>query len=54
MAKDNKIRMPSTGAGITTYFEDCESKVELKPEYIIVMAIVVIIIEVILHTGGIF
>ena len=52
MAKDNKISMPSSTAGITRYFDDYRSKIEFKPEYIIVFVILVIIIEVILHLGG--
>lgn len=44
--------MPSSGAGITRYFDDYKSKIEFKPEYIIVLVIIVIIIEIILHMSG--
>lgn len=51
MAK-NKVNMPASTAGITRYFDDYRSRIEFKPEYIIVLVILVIIIEIILHMGG--
>ena len=51
MSKD-KVSMPSSTAGITRYFDDYKSKIEFKPEYIVVLVIVVIIIEIILHMSG--
>ncbi len=52
MSRNDKISMPSSGAGITRYFDDYRSKIEFKPEYIIVLAIIVVIIEIILHSVG--
>jgi len=52
MSRKDKINMPSSGAGITRYFDDYKSKIEFKPEYIVVLVIVVIIIEIILHMSG--
>ena len=52
MGKKDKIQMPSSGAGITRYFDDYKSKVEFKPEHVIIMVIIVIIIIVILHLQG--
>ena len=49
MAKDNKIRMPSSGAGITQYFDDYKSKIEFKPMQIVIFAVLVILIVVFLH-----
>lgn len=49
MAKDHKITMPSSGAGITRYFDDYKSKIELKPAHVIVLTILVIIIEILLN-----
>ncbi len=51
MAQD-KISMPSSMAGLTRYFDDYKSKIELKPEHVIVLIIVVILIEVILNWQG--
>ena len=52
MARKDQITLPSSGAGITRYFDDYKSRIEFKPEYVIVMVIVVIIIEIFLHTRG--
>ncbi len=49
MGRKDKVSMPSSGAGITRYFDDYKSKIEFKPEWIIVLVILVIIIEIILH-----
>lgn len=48
----DKIRMPSSGAGITQYWDDVKTKIELKPEYVIVIAIVIIILELMLQLYG--
>ncbi len=39
------ISMPSGMGGLTRYFEDVQSKIQLKPSYIIVMIAVFIAIE---------
>jgi preprotein translocase subunit Sec61beta len=44
--------MPSSGAGLTRYFEESDSKIRLKPEYVIVIIILVIILELILRFQG--
>ena len=49
MARKDKISMPSSGAGITRYFDDYKSKIEIKPQHIIVLVVVIIIIELILY-----
>ena len=54
MSKDNKIQMPSSGAGITRYFDDYKSKIEFRPQHIIILVVIVIIIEILLHVGGLF
>ncbi|OYT32545.1 preprotein translocase subunit Sec61beta [Candidatus Woesearchaeota archaeon ex4484_78] len=51
MAKD-KIQMPMSTAGITRYFDDYKSKIELKPGHIIIFSIIVMLIVIILHLWG--
>lgn len=51
MAKD-RIQMPSGMGGLVRYFDDYKSKIEFKPGHIIVLVIVIIIIEVVLHSLG--
>jgi preprotein translocase subunit Sec61beta len=52
MARNDKVMMPSSGAGLTRYFDEYKSKIELKPGHVIILIVVVIIIEVILHLQG--
>ncbi len=51
MSKD-RVTMPSSGAGLTRYFDEYKSKIEFKPEHIIILVIIVIIIEILLHLQG--
>ncbi|GIU68865.1 MAG: hypothetical protein KatS3mg002_0101 [Candidatus Woesearchaeota archaeon] len=51
MAQD-KISMPSSMAGLTRYFDDYKSKIELKPEHVIFLIILVILIEILLNWQG--
>lgn len=52
MVRDSKVRMPSSTAGITQYWDDVKTKIELKPEYVIVLAVLIIIIELLLQVYG--
>ena len=49
---NDKIRMPSSTAGITQYWDEVKTKVTLKPEYVIALAILIIILEILLQTYG--
>lgn len=50
MAKNKGVRLPSSGAGIANYSGDYKSKVSVKPGFVILMAIIILIIEIMLHT----
>ena len=52
MAKQDRIQMPSSGAGIMRYFDDYKSKIEFKPEHVVIFAILVIIIIIVLYLTG--
>jgi preprotein translocase subunit Sec61beta len=51
MAQD-KIQMPSSTAGLTRYFDDYKSKIEIKPGHVILLAIIVSAIVIVLHLYG--
>ena len=42
----DQINMPSGMGGLTRYFEDSESKVQMPPFYIVVMIAALILIEI--------
>jgi preprotein translocase subunit Sec61beta len=44
--------MPASTAGITQYWDEVKTKVELKPEYVVAIAILIIILEIFLNTYG--
>jgi preprotein translocase subunit Sec61beta len=52
MARNDKIQMPSSGAGIMRYFDDYKSRFELKPAHVVVLAVLIILVIVILHWQG--
>jgi len=52
MADKNRISMPSSTAGITRYSEDYVSRLTLKPVNVIILAIIIILITILLHTFG--
>jgi len=47
-----KIHMPQSGGGLVRYFDDYKSKIEFSPHTVVVMILIVILIEVFLHTKG--
>ena len=52
MARQNKITLPSGMGGLTRYFDDYTSNVELKPGHVVILSIVVIVLIIILHIQG--
>lgn len=52
MADKNRVSMPASTAGLTRYFEDYRSKIELKPAYILVLALIVMGVIILLNAYG--
>lgn len=52
MADKDRVSMPASTAGLTRYFEDYKSKIEIKPAYVIVIAVAVMLIIVLLNAYG--
>ena len=52
MAKKDNVFMPSSGAGITRYFGDYKSKIEIAPGHVIIICVVVAVLILILHQFG--
>ncbi|MEM2915788.1 MAG: preprotein translocase subunit Sec61beta [Candidatus Woesearchaeota archaeon] len=52
MSDKNRVSMPASTAGLTRYFEDYRSKIEIKPAYVIVMAVVVMLLIILLNAYG--
>lgn len=52
MARDNKIHMPSGQGGLTRYFDEYSSKVEISPTAVIILSVAIMLIVIILHKVG--
>jgi preprotein translocase subunit Sec61beta len=52
MAKQNKINMPSGMGGLTRYFDDYSSNIELKPGHVVILSIIVMVLIIFLHIQG--
>ncbi|MFT4310869.1 MAG: preprotein translocase subunit Sec61beta [Candidatus Woesearchaeota archaeon] len=48
MAK-NQVNMPSSTAGITTYYGEEKSKVQIAPMHVIALVIAVIVLLLLIH-----
>lgn len=46
--KDDKINMPSSGAGLTRYFDAAHSKVLITPQTTIIMIIMLVVVVLLL------
>lgn len=51
MAK-NSVRMPTSHAGITSFSEDAVSKVHIKPQLVLILIGIVIVLVAALHFYG--
>jgi preprotein translocase subunit Sec61beta len=52
MAKQDKVNLPSGMGGLTRYFDDYSSNIELKPGHVIIIAVIVMAIIIFLHLQG--
>ena len=48
MAQD-RVSMPSSSAGITRFFDDYRSRIEIKPGHVVVIAILVVVVIILLN-----
>ncbi|MFH1248701.1 MAG: preprotein translocase subunit Sec61beta [archaeon] len=46
---DNNLRVPMTGGGLLRYYEESKSKIQIKPQYVIIMIAAAVIFEVVIR-----
>lgn len=46
---EEKMSMPSSFGGLVRYFDEYKSKIQLKPEYVLLMIVLVIVIGVLIR-----
>ncbi len=52
MARNNKVSMPSSTAGLTRFYDEYKSKIQFKPSHLVVMIVIVIVFHLMLHALG--
>lgn len=52
MGRGDKVRMPASTAGITQYWDEVKTKVTFRPEHVVILAILVVIVIVLLNAYG--
>ncbi|HLC90747.1 MAG TPA: preprotein translocase subunit Sec61beta [Candidatus Nanoarchaeia archaeon] len=52
MSQDNKIRLPSGQGGLTRYFDEFSSKIEMSPTTVIILAVAIMLAVIALHYFG--
>jgi preprotein translocase subunit Sec61beta len=50
MANKKDVRMPSSGAGLTTYYDESKSNIRIPPQTVVALIIVIIVLAIILNT----
>lgn len=46
---DDKIRMPSSGAGLTSFYEESKSKILISPQAVIGIIVLIVIVTILLN-----
>lgn len=54
MARDDKIRMPSSSAGVLSFYDEEKSTIMLKPSHVVVLCIIVAAFVMILNYTTLF
>jgi preprotein translocase subunit Sec61beta len=46
MSQKDKIQMPQSTAGLVRYFEESKEAIKLKPQHVIVVCVLIIVMEI--------
>ena len=52
MAKSDRVRMPTGMAGLMRYGEEAKEQIKVKPKYVIVVCVAVVVVELLLRFLG--
>ncbi|MBR9700685.1 preprotein translocase subunit Sec61beta [Candidatus Woesearchaeota archaeon] len=48
MPRDSKVKMPSSSAGVLSFYDEERSTIMLKPQHVVIMCVLVIVSVLIL------
>ena len=46
MSQKDKIQMPQSTAGLVRYFEESKDAIKLKPEHVVAVCVLIIVVEI--------
>jgi len=46
MAKKERIQLPQSTAGLVRYFEESQEAIKLKPQHVITICILILVLEI--------
>ena len=46
MAKKDKIHLPQSTAGLVRYFEESQEAIKLKPQHIVIVCVLILVLEI--------
>jgi preprotein translocase subunit Sec61beta len=51
MPKKGRVQMPQSTAGLVRYFEESKEAIKLKPEHIVAVCVIIIVLELLFKFG---
>jgi preprotein translocase subunit Sec61beta len=54
MPRDDNVRMPSSSAGVMSFYDEERSKIRIKPTHVVILAVLVCIIVILLEYTSLF
>ena len=54
MPRDDNIRMPSSSAGVMSFYDEERSKIRIRPTHVIILGVLVAIVVILLNYSGLF
>ena len=54
MTRDTAFRMPQSGAGVMSFYDEERSRIRIMPSHVVIMTILVAIIVILLNYTSVF
>lgn len=54
MPRDDNIRMPSSSAGVMSFYDEERSRIRIKPTHVVILCVIVSLIVILLNYTSLF
>jgi preprotein translocase subunit Sec61beta len=54
MTRDNNVRMPSSSAGVMTFYDEERSRIRITPTHVIILTVIVALFVLFLEHSSVF